>query len=317
MQEYEKDLEIFLGHMKKVAEIVPIQTTILQEIVDYFVEKEFNQLMPVILSTVTDPLAPDPSSTVKKTLQVEAYDQKLMLTQSMILHKQTALISGMKRIFIVSPNVRLEDDSRKDTGKHCFEFSQVDFEIAYAKKEDVFDLIEELLVRIIKKVTTKHEDLLKKLGRSLAIPKRPFKIFTTYELEEKYGKDWEFKASKDATDPFWVLDHKREFYDKEDPKNKGHFLNYDLIYPEGYGEALSGGERETDYDIIVRKLRENKREDIILKYPTFFELAKRKLLVPSAGGGFGVERLVRFITGKNHIRDVQLFPRIPGEKVFM
>jgi asparaginyl-tRNA synthetase len=39
------------------------------------------------------------------------------------------------------------------------------------------------------------------------------------------------------------------------------------------------------------------------------------LLKPSAGGGIGVERLLRFLTGKRHIRDVQLFPRIPGEEV--
>jgi asparaginyl-tRNA synthetase len=39
------------------------------------------------------------------------------------------------------------------------------------------------------------------------------------------------------------------------------------------------------------------------------------LLKPSSGGGISVERLLRFLTGKRHIRDVQLFPRIPGEEV--
>ncbi|MEM1988651.1 MAG: amino acid--tRNA ligase-related protein [Candidatus Woesearchaeota archaeon] len=130
-------------------------------------------------------------------------------------------------------------------------------------------------------------------------------------MQEKYQGDWVIEASKDTDEPFWLFDDVSEFYNKEDPANPGHYFNYDLIYPEGFGEALSGGERETDYDIIVRKL--SKKPEMLKKYETFIELAKRKLLVPSAGAGFGVERLIGFVTGKKHIKDVQLFPRIPGQ----
>ena len=48
------------------------------------------------------------------------------------------------------------------------------------------------------------------------------------------------EAPKKEKYPFWVICHKREFYDKEDPERPGHYLNYDLIWPEGFGEALSG-----------------------------------------------------------------------------
>ena len=44
-------------------------------------------------------------------------------------------------------------------------------------------------------------------------------------------------------------------------------------------------------------------------------MAKEGKTSPSAGGGIGVERLIRFLAGMPHIRDVQLFKRIPGEPV--
>ena len=112
---------------------------------DFFHGRGFTQLMPVILSPITDPLGPDPGSSVIKTGEVEYLGQRLCLTQSMILHKQLALKKGIERLFVVSPNVRLEHPKRRDSGKHLFEFSQVDFEISGAKMGDVFSLMEDYL----------------------------------------------------------------------------------------------------------------------------------------------------------------------------
>ncbi|MEM4396129.1 MAG: asparagine synthetase A [Candidatus Woesearchaeota archaeon] len=309
------ELDSFIDHLRETRKVLDLQTIILKEIVEFFDSKGFYQLMPVILSTVTDPVIADPTSPLTPTSPLDVYGQKLRLTQSMILHKQAAMISGAKKIFIISPNVRIEDVSKQYTGRHCFEFSQVDFEIAYAKREDVFDFMEEFIVSLFTKLNKDHSDLLAIHGRTLKIPKRPFKKYTAQELQEKYSGDWVIEASKASDEPFWLLDDVSEFYNKEDPNNPGHHFNYDLIYPEGFGEALSGGERETDYDVIVRKL--SKKPEMLKQYEIFIELAKRKLLVPSAGAGFGVERLIRFVTGKKHIKDVQFFPRIPGQKVFM
>ena len=121
---------------------VKLTSTVLRAVTDFFHKEGFTQLMPVILSPITDPLGPDPGSTVIKTGEIEYLGQRLILTQSMILHKQLAVRSGIKKLFVISPNVRLEHPQRRKSKKHLFEFSQVDFEIAYAKKEEVFDLIE-------------------------------------------------------------------------------------------------------------------------------------------------------------------------------
>ncbi len=295
--------------------LIRIQTTMLKAIHDFMVSRGFLQLMPVITSKFTDPLAPDPGSGVVAIPKIRYYDQELVLTQSMLLHKQLALLTGADKIYIMSPNVRLENEKKRSTGKHLFEFTQMDFEVAYGTMKQIMSLVEDLVIETIKAVRAERKEDLESFGRELRIPEKPFKVYTTHEMEERYGKEWELPASREHDDPFWVIDHDREFYDREDPERPGHFRNYDLIYPEGFGEGLSGGEREWEYDRILRRIKEDGLSPE--SYRDFLEIAKRGLLKPSAGAGLGVERFLRFLVGAKHIKDVQVFPRVPGEDVLI
>ena len=301
-----------IDHVKKseIKEILKIQSTALKAMHDFMWAKGITQLMPVMLSPVTDPLAhPIHDSSID-------YDgQKLELTKSMILHKQVSMCRGdLKGIYIVSPNIRLETSEHKESGRHLIEFSQLDIELKDSSGEEFRKFMEELIVHVFGFVKKECSEELKKLGREIKIPKIPFKVYDSRELEKKYGKDFEKIVSKKEKEPFWVLDLYREFYDKEDLITKKH-LNYDLVYPEGFGEALSGAEREFEYDVIVRKMKERKMD--LDSYEPYLKIAKQGVLKPTSGGGLGVERLTRFLTGKKHIREVVLFPRIPGEKVLI
>lgn len=85
----------------------------------------------------------------------------------------------------------------------------------------------------------------------------------------------------------------------------------DLIYPEGYGEALSGGEREYKFDKIKNRII-NKGQSLT-QFEGYLKLAKNNL-PQSAGFGIGIERLTRFICGLDNIEETSLFPKIPGKK---
>lgn len=291
--------------------ILRIQTVVLKTIHDFMREEEIFQIPPVILSPITDPLSPDPDEEIIKQPQIEYNGQELVLCQSMILQKQIALLTDVQGIYTISPNIRLEHPQRGTTGRHLFEFHQADFEIARAKMEDVMRLVEKLFTRIFERVKASCDEELQALDRTLEVPSPPFPRFTRHEMKAKYGKRWEKESSKHQKEFFWVTCHDREFYDKEEEDKPGHFKNYDLLYPEGYREALSGGEREYKYERIKKRLREDglPLED----YEKFLAVAKEGL-IPSAGAGFGIERLIQFITGKKHIKDVTLFPRVPGER---
>jgi len=73
---------------------------------------------------------------------------------------------------------------------------------------------------------------------------------------------------------------------------------------------LSGSEREYQYEKIVYKMERDGVDK--KKYEYLLKLAKEGKLIPSAGGGIGIERLLRWITKRKHIAEVQPFPRIPG-----
>lgn len=287
---------------RKIEPVIEIQTKVIDYVTGYMVGKGFKWMLPVMLSSITDPLWPDPAAEdALKPPEVEVYGSRLRLTQSMILHKQMAVAMGIDRLFILSPNVRLEG-READDGRHAYEFTQLDFEIAYASMDDVMGIIEEMISGLFREAQGWG------LERKVPRVRPPFKRFTLEEIKEEFGDEDE--ASKAMDEPFWVIDIEREFYDREDPDRPGHFRNYDLYLPEGYGEVSSGGEREWEYEVILRKM---KRAGISLDaFRPYLEVAKAGLLRPSAGAGIGIERLIRYMVGAKHIAEVQPFPRIPG-----
>ncbi len=303
-------METALEHIKRpeMGDILRVQSAVLRSLHDFMWNENMVQLMPVMLSPFTDPLA---HPVYDSSLEYEG--QRLELTKSMILHKQLSLMrEDLSGIYIVSPNIRLEVGETGSSGRHLIEFSQVDIELKGASAKDFRSHLERLYAHMFAYVRSECAESLERLGREVKLPSAPFPVYDSGELEEKFGADWEREISLAEKQPFWVLDHYREFYDKEDPETGKH-VNYDLMYPEGLGEALSGAERETDYEVIMRKMSERKTDPS--SYASYLEIAKRGMLRPSAGGGFGVERLVRFLTGRKTVKEVCPFPRVPGERV--
>jgi len=289
--------------------VFAVQTEIFRVLVDRLVDKGFSWILPVILSKSTDPLWPDPGASLEKRIQLEIYGESVRTMQSMIIHKRVLVSLGPERFFILSPNIRIEARERAKTGRHLYEFTQLEVEIAHWKMEDIFNLFEELIGTSVSTIRGKLEHELKLLERDLAVPETPFKIYERRTLEERYGQDWVEAISEESRNPVWVTNLPREFYDYEDEAT-GAWRNYDLILPEGYGEVISGAEREYEYHKIVRKLE---RDGLDTRhYEPMLRLAKDGVLKPSAGAGLGVERFLSYLCGLKHVAEVQPFPRVPG-----
>ncbi len=290
--------------------ISKIMTCTLKCLTQEFTDNDFEWLLPVILSQSTDPLWPDSCASIEKRVEVEIYGKTVRTTTSMIVHKMVACSLAVPKLFILSPNVRIEKSERAATGMHAYEFTQLDFEVRNTTSQDIRNFVERTVQRLIDSLKTNMKDELISLRKhdGLRTPRIPFKVYDKAELEEDYGKEWEPQILSETEDPVWVTNIPREFYDFEDAKS-GKWDNYDLYLP-GYGEVLSGARREFEYAKLSGKMeRDGVRKE---NYRLLLKLAKEGRLKPTAGAGIGIERLVSWIVGAKHVGETQVFPKVPG-----
>lgn len=295
-------------NVEKTKAVLKIQSEIRRILGDELRKRSFIEISPVILSPITD-LLNHPTTPA----HINCYGKTYNVTQSMIFHKQLAL-RNLEKIFVFSPNVRIEPLDKKDTGRHLFEFTQLDLEVKDVKREDVMRLCEELLIATITSIKRGCKQELKMLGRGLIVPKNPFKQIRHVDAYKQYGEDFESVISKTYNEPVWIIDiplTSREFYDKENLEKPGFLRDMDLIYPEGYGEALSGGEREYEYERIKERIL--KKGQNLSQFKEYLEELAEKGLPSSAGFGIGIERLTWFICRLKRIEKATLFPKVPGK----
>lgn len=285
---------------------IRIQSEILRASGDFLRSEGFVEILPVVISPLTDPLRHATGRAV-----IEYYDYVYQLTRSMIFHKQIAMLL-LDKIFCYSPNIRLEPVELADTGRHLIEFVQLDLEVKGAGRDEVMDLGERLVVRVLEAVKAHCARELEYFNRTLPIPSPPFERIRYQDAYEKYGSNYEAVLSQLHTEPFWIIDvpiDAREFYDREDEENRGYLVDMDLVYPEGYGEALSGGEREWQYERILARIQRQGLNPA--DFALYLEFARRGL-PKSAGFGIGIERFTRYVCGLKRIEDAALFPKPPG-----
>jgi len=286
--------------------VLMIKSEIVRSAGEYLRGQGFIEILPVLLSPITDPLRHETYDG-----KVDYYGVPYQLTKSMIFHKQIALRT-VPKIFCFSPNVRMEPAERASFGRYLAEFVQLDLEVRDASRDDIMNLGEGLVVAVFTSVLASCGEELELLGRRLSVPSRPFARVTYDDASVRFGEPFDDALSSTLDEPAWVIDFPRrvrEFYDREDPDRPDVLLDMDLMYPQGYGEALSGGEREFEHDRINDRLA---RDDIpTAKFARYLEEVRRG--VPSSAGfGIGIERLTRFIAGLDCIEDARLFPKVPG-----
>ncbi|UCC91265.1 MAG: hypothetical protein JSV39_03030 [Candidatus Aenigmatarchaeota archaeon] len=299
--------------------ILKIQDKIFAAARDFLSKEGFLQIQAPVIGPATDP-----GLRGAKHAVVDFYGKPMRLMGSMLLHKQMAM-SALGKIFAFSPCIRFESEETRETGRHLVEFYQLDLEAKGYDYDRVMDLGERMVAHVIRYVRKHCREELEFLGRDLETPKPPFRKLTHEEaidICKKLGFDvsyeeeipWEAeKALSEHLDEFfWVKDYpkgSRGFYDRIDPKDPRKLRGFDLFYPEGHGEAISGSERETELAKVKRKMKEAGVD--FQGYEWYFEMLK--LGIPkSAGFGIGIERLTRFICGLDFVWEATPFPKVAG-----
>lgn len=101
----------------------------------------------------------------------------------------------------------------------------------------------------------------------------------------------------------------KAFYMKRDEQDARWAKGVDVLAPEGYGEIVGGGERETQLDLLIEKIHEH--ELPMAAFEWYLDL-RRFGSVPHAGFGLGLERLVAWTCKLPHVRETIPFPRMYG-----
>ena len=244
------------------------------------------------------------------------------LTQSGQLYNE-ANAMALGRVYCFGPTFRAE---KSKTRRHLTEFWMVEPEMAYAALDDVAALAEELVEAVVQGVLASRRKELDALGRDTAPLERvraPFPRVSydeAAELLRRSGRTFEWGGDFGGPDETAlagafdrpVVVHRfpaaaKAFYMKSDPGRPELSLSVDLLAPEGYGEIVGGGQREDDYRTLLERVQAHglPRE----AFEWYLDL-RRYGSVPHGGFGMGIERVVAWICGLEHVREAIPYPRM-------
>ncbi len=258
------------------------------------------------------------------------FGKKAFLSVSGQLNVETYAMA-LGKTYTFGPTFRAENSN---TTRHLAEFWMIEPEFAFAELADDMELAEDFvkhllgwaldrcgddmaffdkrvqpgLIEMLDGVRSKrfahmtYTDAIAELERR----KEPF------EFKPYWGCDLQTEHERYLSEtvvggPVIVTDYPKElkaFYMRLNDDGKT-VRAMDVLVPR-IGEIIGGSEREYRYDVLVENMRAKglRPED----YWWYLDL-RRFGSAPHAGFGLGFERLLRYVTGIENIRDVIPFPR--------
>lgn len=309
---------LWLRSRKQVA-ILRVRSEIISAVRSFFDDRGFTLADAPIFT----PNACEGTSTL---FQTNYFDEKVYLSQSGQLYSEaTAMALG--KVYCFGPTFRAE---KSKTRRHLIEFWMVEPEVAFANLKDNMQLAEDFVEYVVQRTIKNRKDELAVLERDvskLEVIKAPFpkihyneaaqmikKENPEFVIGDDFGATDETIVSSKFDQPVFVHNYPKAvkaFYMKEDPLNPLESLSCDLLATEGYGELIGGGQREDDYDTLLKKIHEHSLDP--KDFAWYLDLRKYGS-VPHAGFGMGIERCVAWICGIQHVRESIPFPRLYGRK---
>ena len=295
--------------------ILKIRDEISRACRDYMHKNEFT----LIDAPIFTPAACEGTSTLFET---DYFDQKAYLTQSGQLYMEAAAMA-FGNVYCFGPTFRAE---KSKTRRHLTEFWMIEPEMAYCDLQQDMVVAEQLVYYVIRQVLSNRSDELKILGRDISKLEKitlPFPRLSYDEAVKKlqdlgsdiqWGSDLggedETILTKEFDTPILVHRYPKEvkaFYMKGDPDDERCALCVDMLAPEGYGEIIGGGQREDNYTILEKKIAEHNLPKESFEW--FLDLRSYGS-VEHAGFGMGIERVVAWLCGIQHVRETIPFPRM-------
>ena len=240
---------------------------------------------------------------------------------------------ALGNVYTFGPTFRAEDSN---TSRHLAEFWMVEPEMAFCDLDGNVALGEDLVKSILAESIKSCEDDFEFLNRFIdnhllsridGIINNNFERLTyteaikilskaqeKFEFPVEWGSDIQSEHERYLCEtvfkrPVVLTDYPKAikpFYMKVNKDDKT-VRAMDILLPR-VGEIIGGSQREDDYEILLRRIKETNLDPA--DYWWYLNLRKYGTVIHS-GFGLGLERLIQFATGLTNIRDVIPFPRTP------
>jgi len=259
-----------------------------------------------------------------EAFQIDYFGRPGYLSQTAQLYLE-ALLFPHERVYALTPSFRAE---KSRTPRHLTEYLHLEVELAWCDLAGLLDFIERMVESVAHALAERRPKELAALGRppaELAAIRAPFPRITyaaaidrlsALGLPVRWGSDLgtaeERALTLESATPLFVTHFPRElkaFYMLRSPGDPRTAEAADLLAPEGYGELIGASCRETDVALLTERIREVGANPA--EYEWYLDL-RRHGSVPHAGFGLGIERLLRWVLRREHIRDTTPFPRTPA-----
>jgi len=236
-----------------------------------------------------------------------------------------AMLAPHERVYALTPSFRAE---KSRTPRHITEFLHLEVELAWCDFDDLLDFIERMFTDVCHTVAERRPEELAALGRppeELKAIAPPFPRIRYADAIDRlaaqgfpvrWGSDLgsaeERALTLEERRPLFVTHFPRElkaFYMLQSPNDPRTVEAADLLGSEGYGEVIGASCRETDIERLVERLRSIGADPAT--YDWYLDL-RRHGNVPHAGFGLGIERILRWMLRREHIRETTPFPRTPS-----
>ncbi len=299
---------------RKMTNVLKVRDEVFRAAREYLRQNGFYETTsPMFVSTMGEEGA--------ELFEVDYFGRKVFLTQTGQMHLEPQLFA-LERVFTLAPSFRGE---KSRTRKHLTEFWHLEVEEAWCDHDANIRRQEELITHMCHSVVKNRAAELDELGVD---PERLLRIGPpfdrmTYEdaieecqrrgLDIEWGQDIRTEAEHVLTqdrDTFLIVEFYpkeiKSFYMKHNDADPRTYKNNDMLAPQGYGEVIGGSQREDDAQRLIENLL--RIGDDPEKYRWYIDL-RRYGSVEHSGFGVGVDRLITWMLGLEHIRECVPFPR--------
>ncbi len=294
-----------------------VKAELLRALRQFLDDEEVLEVTPPILTG-------NPAEGGAEAFTIDYFGRPGYLSQSAQLYLE-AMIAPHERVYALTPSFRAE---KSRTPRHLTEYQHLEVELAWTDLDELMTFVERMVASVAHAVAERRPSELRQLGRKpeeLTVLAPPFPRLSYAAAIERlaqqgfpvaWGSDLgtaeERALTLESAVPLFVTRFPRElkaFYMRRSPDDPRTVEAADLLAPEGYGEMVGASCRETNLEFLeerVRQIGANPEE-----YEWYFDL-RRHGNVPHAGFGLGVERILRWMLRREHIRETTPFPRTPS-----